>query len=147
MESSKVVHVKPGSLGSLAEQGLAREQQESVLRWNMQVMLKAPYKSAELAVRADGSLAKRPEIVWESVRNNWERNRKSYYEHKLAGHFEGLRGQWAVCNSNGVAEVYVTSGAARASKQGTVVMSNGALDGFSGIKTDAFMQMTKHLLS
>ncbi len=146
MESSKVVHVKPGNPGSLAEQGLAREQQESVLRWNMQVMLKAPYKSAELAVRADGGLAKRPKIVWEPVRNNWERNRKSYYEHKLAGHFEGLRGQWAVCNSNGVAEVYVTSGAARANKQGAVVLSNGALDAFSGIKIDAFMQMPKHLL-
>ncbi len=63
MESSKVVRVEPGNAGNLAEQGLAREQQESVLRWNLQVMFKAPYKSAELAVRADGSLAKRPEIV------------------------------------------------------------------------------------
>ncbi|DBA83980.1 TPA: hypothetical protein ACH3X1_006469 [Trebouxia sp. C0004] len=90
-------------------------------------MFKAPYKSAELAVMADGSLAKRPEVMWEPVRNNWERNRKSYYEHKLAGHFEGLRGQWAVCNS-GVAEVYVTSGAARANKQDNqafVVMIDG----------------------
>ncbi len=102
MESSKIVHVKPGNAGNLAEQGLAREQQESVFRWNMQVMFKAPYKSAELAVRA---------------------------EHKLAGHFEGLRGQWAVCNSNGAAEVYVTRGAARANKQGAIVVrSIGALD-------------------
>ncbi|KAA6422227.1 MAG: hypothetical protein FRX49_07697 [Trebouxia sp. A1-2] len=145
MASSKVVRVKAGNPGSLAEQGLAREQQESVL-WHMQVMMKAPYKSAELAVRADGSLAKRPEIVWEPVRNNWERNRKSYYEHKLAGHFEGLRGQWAVCNSNGVAEVYVTSGAARANKQGAAVVGNEALDTSSGTNIDAFVQMTKHLL-
>ena len=145
MESSKVVHVEPGNAGNLAEQGLAREQQESVFRWNMQVMFKAPYKSAELAVRADGSLAKRPEIVWESVRNNWERNRKSYYEHKLAGHFEGLRGQWAVCNSNGVAEVYVTSGAARANKQGAVVVRSILSSGHF-FEVDAFVQMTKHLL-
>lgn len=128
MESSKVVRVEPGNAGSLAEQGLARKQQESVLRWNLQVKFKAPHKSAELVVRADRSLAKRPEIVWEPVRNNWERNRKSYHEHKLAGHFEGLPGQWAVCNSNGVAEVYVTSGAARANKQDDqafVVMIDG----------------------
>ena len=48
----------------------------------------------------------------------------SYYEPKLAGHFQGLRGQWVVCNSNGVAEFYVTSGAARAQKQGAFVVSN-----------------------
>jgi hypothetical protein len=59
MECSKVVRVEPGNPGNLAEQGLAREQQERVLRWNLQVMFKAPYKSAELAVRADGS--------WQSV--------------------------------------------------------------------------------
>lgn len=134
MESSKVVRVEPGNAGSLADQGLARKQQESVLRWNMQVKFKAPHKSAELVVRADRSLAKRPEIVWEPVRNNWERNRKSHHEHKLAGHFEGLPGRWAVCNSNGVAEVYVTSGAARANKQGAVVESYGALDTSSKTK-------------
>ena len=94
--------------------------------------------------REASQLAKRPEIVWEPVRSNWERNRKSYYEHKLAGHFEGLRGQWAVCNSNGVAEVYVTSGAARANKQGAVVVSQWSSGRF--FEVDAFVQMTKHLL-
>jgi len=83
--------------------------------------------------------------VWQPVRNNWERNRKSYYEHKLAGHFEGLRGQWAVCNSNGVAEVYVTSGAARANKQGARYRKQCCKPSL-GFKVDAFVQMTKHLL-
>ncbi len=93
------VTVSPGNLQELSKLKLNSESLQSAYEWAMRTMCAAPYTSAQLEFDKDGKIVDW-NISWIPARSDWDQKREAYYKHKLAGHFAGLSGQWAVLNSD-----------------------------------------------